>query len=334
MVAYIHFNLNGHSSLPTGHPGLSMMPSMSDNLAEGHFDFEVTQRIQTEALDQGLNRNVLIGTLSSSDGQHDAPFCAAIPEWNRQTMVCKLAWGHVQVERLQKEAQNYSAHSHLQGKVIPRCYGFFFKEDIACVLLEHVGSSLKPRDASWDELLEDYHKIRDRDLRYNIMNTLHVYFHKNKLEHGDFVPKHVVFAPDGTTFRFIDLASMHEHDGGECQGPEPKSLLPTFYRVPCKELYSVGVAMECYWQRYQWIVKVADTRVTIQDFESEESLKQCFLNIPHVGVDMGMNGVNAKTIRQAVEKYKKNSPGNRAPHEMIQHLKKLYGDYESFEDSD
>lgn len=69
-------------------------------------------------------------------------------------VVCKLTYGPVGMDRLMGEAMIYDDLRNLQGKVVPRCYGYFEDSKVAgCLVLEHAGKALQTRfDGLDDEL--------------------------------------------------------------------------------------------------------------------------------------------------------------------------------------
>jgi hypothetical protein len=65
--------------------------------------------------------------------------------FQNQLVIAKIATGSPDRSRshLQTEYSVYETLKHLQGSVIPRCYGLFHVEDFACLLLmEDCGRSL------------------------------------------------------------------------------------------------------------------------------------------------------------------------------------------------
>lgn len=58
-------------------------------------------------------------------------------------VVCKLSFGSVGQDRLMRESVIYDHLKNLQGKVVPRCYGYFEDRKTAgCRVLEHAGEAL------------------------------------------------------------------------------------------------------------------------------------------------------------------------------------------------
>lgn len=58
-------------------------------------------------------------------------------------VVCKLSYVREGMDCLVQEASVYRALKHLQGKVIPRCYGHFEDLEVAgCLVLEYAGEAL------------------------------------------------------------------------------------------------------------------------------------------------------------------------------------------------
>lgn len=59
-------------------------------------------------------------------------------------VVCKLSFTKKGMDNLAQEDSIYDALKNLQGKVIPRCYGYFENLEIAgCLVLEYAGEPLR-----------------------------------------------------------------------------------------------------------------------------------------------------------------------------------------------
>lgn len=68
-------------------------------------------------------------------------------------IVCKLSNDDEGMDGLAQEGSIYRALKSLQGKVVPRCYGYFEDLDVAgCLVLEYAG---EPLDCSFPELSDE-----------------------------------------------------------------------------------------------------------------------------------------------------------------------------------
>lgn len=73
-----------------------------------------------------------------------------------QRVVCKIAYTSHTIDRVTREFFFYDDLRHLQGKVIPRCFGYFMDPGKAsCLVLEYAGEPLEigfkwaPEDIKW-----------------------------------------------------------------------------------------------------------------------------------------------------------------------------------------
>lgn len=60
-----------------------------------------------------------------------------------QRVVCKIAYTPDGIEGTEREFVVYKTLKHLQGKVIPRCFGYFEEPgEAGCIILEYAGEPL------------------------------------------------------------------------------------------------------------------------------------------------------------------------------------------------
>lgn len=84
-------------------------------------------------IQSGRRFHVFSGTLRASKSKSSPPI----------RVVCKLSYTSAGRDRLLRESVIYDHLKSLQGKVVPRCYGYFEDTNIAgCLVLEHAGEAL------------------------------------------------------------------------------------------------------------------------------------------------------------------------------------------------
>lgn len=60
-----------------------------------------------------------------------------------QRVVCKIGYTSQGIEGTEREFIIYEALNHLQGKVVPRCFGYFEEPgEAGCIILEYAGEEL------------------------------------------------------------------------------------------------------------------------------------------------------------------------------------------------
>lgn len=63
-----------------------------------------------------------------------------------QRVVCKIAYTEQAIEGTEREFIIYEALKRLQGKVVPRCFGYFEEPgEAGCIILEYAGEPLGTR---------------------------------------------------------------------------------------------------------------------------------------------------------------------------------------------
>lgn len=66
-----------------------------------------------------------------------------LPGTGPQRVVCKIAYELYAIKRGVCEFIVYQALKHLQGKVVPRCFGYFQEPgEVGCLVLEYAGEPL------------------------------------------------------------------------------------------------------------------------------------------------------------------------------------------------
>lgn len=101
--------------------------------------------VQDPSLLQSNDRfHVFSGSLVSSD-----------PESRPTRVVCKLSYDSAGMDRLMGEDMIYDDLKNLQGKVVPRCHGYFEDPQVAgCLVLDYAGEALQYSFASQDDELK------------------------------------------------------------------------------------------------------------------------------------------------------------------------------------
>lgn len=60
-----------------------------------------------------------------------------------ERVVCKIAYTKGEIKDIQREFIVYEALEHLQGKVVPRCFGYFeWPDEAGCIIMEYAGEPL------------------------------------------------------------------------------------------------------------------------------------------------------------------------------------------------
>lgn len=101
----------------------------------------------------GFGKNVNVEALSVRDpillqsGRRFHLLSGSLFSSNSETppiqVVCKLSFSAKGMDRLLRESVIYDHLKNLQGKVVPRCYGYFEDTAVAgCLVLEHAGEAV------------------------------------------------------------------------------------------------------------------------------------------------------------------------------------------------
>lgn len=107
-----------------GQKSLSLIRATDDNEDE----LEVDEMCLMQSSDRF---DIFSGSLVVPKGSH----------W--QFLVCKIAYTEKAIECIEREFLIYEALKHLQGKVVPRCFGYFEEPgEAGCIVLEYAGDEL------------------------------------------------------------------------------------------------------------------------------------------------------------------------------------------------
>ncbi|KAF8960355.1 hypothetical protein BDZ97DRAFT_1665993 [Flammula alnicola] len=135
------------------------------------------------------------------------------------TVICKLGRGSHNIKSLEKEHHFYMQDlAHLQGTVIPRCYGFYkaMVDDvpIGCLLLEYcTGKEVNKKN----------------DDEYNRLVMLAICkIHQVNIEHGNLIHydsgRHIVMS--GSSPRIVDFSQAKRHDCLNCAPHKSTGRVP------------------------------------------------------------------------------------------------------------
>ncbi|GLB35776.1 hypothetical protein LshimejAT787_0300640 [Lyophyllum shimeji] len=152
-----------------------------------------------------------------------------------EVVIAKIARGtdSTQMRALKNEAEFYARLRDLQGRFLPRCYGFFRckdqGEDIACLLLEYcIGFA-----PSTEQEIVEYHRAK-------MIAVCKI--HEYGVQHGNLSrAHHFVRTGDGVRVLDFSLAVLHS-----CVNAYPVNTNPRAPRdliLQCKEL--VNMEMTC-----------------------------------------------------------------------------------------
>lgn len=173
-----------------------------------------------------------------------------------QRVVCKIAYTPNAIECAEREFLVYEALKCLQGKVVPRCFGFFEDpEEASCLVLEYAG---EPLSICFEQVPEDIKCVRSNSThtRQLSMLTAHIYacrlkimdafvqIHDAGVKHCDVAERNVLVNDNGrvSVIDFEDAIKMR------CQrtyrvpaagdiGPNPKVF-------GCEELCDLGFTLD------------------------------------------------------------------------------------------
>jgi len=144
-------------------------------------------------------------TVILSDCLSHDPFRIFRGHFQNQLVIAKIATGSPDRSwsRLQTEYSVYQTLQHLQGSVIPRCYGLFHVEDFACLLLmEDCGRSL-----------ESFNDLSSNQRRILVSHITQI--HQCGVSHEDLEPRNVLVSNSGR-LSIIDFErSERSHMCGE-----------------------------------------------------------------------------------------------------------------------
>jgi len=171
-----------------------------------------------------------------SDYHSDTPvFRAAVVDGfdksTATTVALKFAMREDLIDDLDKEAAVYAgALQHLQGTVIPRCYGLYTGsgeggQPIACLVLEHCG-----------ECIQERFQYLPLSVRIRILERL-ADIHRCGLCHGDFAERNVL-QRDGD-IRIIDFDQTNYHNCDCDMNFYPGGKSPDAEEFGCHELWEV-----------------------------------------------------------------------------------------------
>ncbi|KAF5365116.1 hypothetical protein D9758_011024 [Tetrapyrgos nigripes] len=152
------------------------------------------------------------------------------------SVVLKFAMREDLVEDLAQEAAVYFGPlKSLQGKSIPRCFGFYTGagvegQEIACLVLE-----------CWGEVLSEPFAMLSLDVR--ILERLRE-MHRCGLHHGDFAERNVLMYNNDIRFIDFDQVEGHECDcDTKLDSDDGVGLPPDLDKVGCPLLYLIGWEM-------------------------------------------------------------------------------------------